>query len=1132
MSTQTSLSGTRSNKPVNNNSIQGIEVVWFDPKNSEYLNRKARLRSIGNYLKKFDDINLFINYLLSNKLNSRKLFLILPGSYGKKILPFIYDETNIAFIYIFCKDEEKHKEWTELYLNKLRGIFVDKEQLLTKLNTDIDFYTKMIPITVVPEKKLKKETSCYNLNEEEALFMWNQLLIEILNRMPLTSISRKDLLNECREEYQGDNIELCKIQEFEDTYNADNVIEWYTRDAFLYRLLNRALRTRDISIIFRFRFVLVDLHNRLSDLHVKYIDLLDETANLTVYRGQGLTISELTKLKGNINGRIAMNSFTSTSLSSATALEFAGNGTGRPLIESVLFEIECPIKLSTKPYANIQKYSYLKTEDEILFTIGTTFRIESVEQYTDDIWLVKLILCEDGINSIKDELIDQLKSEIDQTADVLTLARFLYQMNDLDKAEEFYTLLLNELPSRHSDVITIKNDLGGIYREKGEYLQALQTHKEALKLHRLMMPHDFVQRAAIYNDIGYVYEELSDYFQSLKYHKKTLRIRRKHQPYYKIHFATTFDHLANVYNQIGRKTLALEYHMKGLKIKKKYCAEINPELANTYNNIGEVYLSMQNIETARVYFEKSLEIRLKSLPSDHRDLAISHSNLGQIYDYNNDHKKGLEYHQKSLNILLKCLPSNHIDLAATYTNVGASFSNLDDSTSALINYKKAFRIQCNLLCTPRVQADAVVSCCNIGVLYEGQKKYKIALKYFRRARRLAVSAAKNTKLLAIVYYDIATVYHNKSNIRLAMKYYNKALKFELQSHESNSSLDLAKIYFGLGQIYEKKNDLKNALIQFEKSFDIRKRCLKLDHPLIEETLSTMGFVYSKDGDNEKALTYFKEALNLQLKSESIYLASTCISIGSIYHKKEDLENALLYYQKALKYATNDEPELGPLYYQIGLIYDDKKDFDMALENYQNSFKFPSKIDSIIVDMYNRIGQIYRQKRDYPNALISYKKALDICKEQDKKTASIYYNLAWVYDDKHEHNNALKFYKKALNENRKQKLPGLDLFSKIYNNIAGIHARSNKFKLALNYFKRSLRIKLTQSIPSSDYADIAIVYSNIGTLYIFLSNYQMALKNYEKALDFALKKLSNDDPTISQYRANIATAKRHLQLEND
>ncbi|CAF4904883.1 unnamed protein product, partial [Rotaria sp. Silwood1] len=212
-------------------------------------------------------------------------------------------------------------------------------------------------------------------------------------------------------------------------------------------------------------------------------------------------------------------------------------------------------------------------------------------------------------------------------------------MNDLDKAEEFYTLLLNELPSDHSDVITIKNDLGGIYRENGEYLQALQNHKEALKLHRLIMPHDFVQRAAIYNDIGYVYEEL----------------------------------------------------------------EISPELADTYNNIGEVYLSMQNIETARVYFEKSLEIRLKSLPSDHRSLATSYSNLGQVYDYSNDHQKGLEYHQKSLNILLKCLPPNHIDLAAVYNNIGASFSDLGDFTSALINQKKALRIKCNLLSSPRVQ---------------------------------------------------------------------------------------------------------------------------------------------------------------------------------------------------------------------------------------------------------------------------------------------------------------------------------------------------------------------------------------------------------------------------------------------
>ncbi|CAF1616925.1 unnamed protein product [Didymodactylos carnosus] len=246
-------------------------------------------------------------------------------------------------------------------------------------------------------------------------------------------------------------------------------------------------------------------------------------------------------------------------------------------------------------------------------------------------------------------------------------------------------------------------------------------------------------------------------------------------------------------------------------------------------------------------------------------------------------------------------------------------------------------------------------------------------------------------------------------------------------------------------MYENKYDFTNALVQFERSLDLRKRCLTLDHPLIEETLSTMGFVYNKEGNNVKALVYLNEAVDLQLKTESIYLASTCISIGSIHHSKQDHKNVLLYYQKALKYAANDNPELGPLYYQIGLIYDGEKDFDMALENYQNTLKFPSNIDSIIVDIYNRMGQIYHTKRDYSEVLCNYKKALSFCIEQKSDATLIYYHMAWVYDNKLEHKKALRFYKKALNENKTQESPSSDLFSRVYNNMAGIYARSDEFK---------------------------------------------------------------------------------------
>ncbi|UJR19260.1 hypothetical protein I4U23_022389 [Adineta vaga] len=78
---------------------------------------------------------------------------------------------------------------------------------------------------------------------------------------------------------------------------------------------------------------------------------------------------------------------------------FAGGGIGRPLIAPILFEIECSVEVSTKPFAKIQEYTFYKTENEVLFTLGTIFRIDSVEQYSDNLWVVNLTLCEQEMHS-------------------------------------------------------------------------------------------------------------------------------------------------------------------------------------------------------------------------------------------------------------------------------------------------------------------------------------------------------------------------------------------------------------------------------------------------------------------------------------------------------------------------------------------------------------------------------------------------------------------------------------------------------------------------------------------------------------------------------------------------------------
>ena len=115
---------------------------------------------------------------------------------------------------------------------------------------------------------------------------------------------------------------------------------------------------------------------------------------MTVYRGERLQPNELQSFQKNIGGYTITNTFLSTTTDRDVACIFAGDGSESPFIESVLLEIKVDTGVkTTKPYAPIQEYSYYETESEILFSLGTRFKIVSVTQEPiDRIWTVELLL--------------------------------------------------------------------------------------------------------------------------------------------------------------------------------------------------------------------------------------------------------------------------------------------------------------------------------------------------------------------------------------------------------------------------------------------------------------------------------------------------------------------------------------------------------------------------------------------------------------------------------------------------------------------------------------------------------------------------------------------------------------------
>jgi len=79
----------------------------------------------------------------------------------------------------------------------------------------------------------------------------------------------RNLITCCREQYSIDNHEQQQlISAFENEDLSTNAIRWYTRDSFIYCLLNKAFRTRNIDIIFKFRFFIAELKKQLEQCYI------------------------------------------------------------------------------------------------------------------------------------------------------------------------------------------------------------------------------------------------------------------------------------------------------------------------------------------------------------------------------------------------------------------------------------------------------------------------------------------------------------------------------------------------------------------------------------------------------------------------------------------------------------------------------------------------------------------------------------------------------------------------------------------------------------------------------------------------------------------------------------------------
>ncbi|CAF1545257.1 unnamed protein product, partial [Rotaria magnacalcarata] len=290
--------------------VQNYLVIWvdgnIDENTEDCRNTLAQLRAAVSEVIMCTTPEGCIEFL--NEMDDGKAFIISSGALGHHLVADIHSMPQVDAIYIFCGNKARYEPWAKDW-PKIRGVFTSIEPIcgsLKKVARECDHDS--IPMSFVPKRCTSDAASNeQNVNQLPPNYMYSVIFKDIvleINDDDAKSIKALEIY--CKKQ----NIPDAEINELKSKYHQKSPIWWYTREIFLYGMLDCGLRSLDMEAMSKLGFFIRSLHLQLKQLHQQ------QSANFkksfTVYRGQGMTKEDFQNLLDSKGGLLSFSNFLST----------------------------------------------------------------------------------------------------------------------------------------------------------------------------------------------------------------------------------------------------------------------------------------------------------------------------------------------------------------------------------------------------------------------------------------------------------------------------------------------------------------------------------------------------------------------------------------------------------------------------------------------------------------------------------------------------------------------------------------------------------------------------------------------------------------------------------------------------
>lgn len=297
----------------------------------------------------------------------------------------------------------------------------------------------------------------------------------------------------------------------------------------------------------------------------------------------------------------------------------------------------------------------------------------------------------------------------------------------------------------------------------------------------------------------------------------------------------------------------------------------------------------------------------------------------------------------------------------------------------------------------------------------------------------------------------------RSDIELSLSTGLQALEV---AEEIGYRQGIADALDNLGVIYSRKGNDRKALSALKRSLDTN-RTLE-NHAGIASNLLNIGGIYKQMSQYERALNYFHESLRV---CEDIDLqtgvAANLSNIGLVYHEMEQYQRALEYFFRAeeINREIGNSYNLSVTFNNIGLTYSDLGRLEESLNWHRKSLDLKEKDGNLIGMAYslNNIGKTRYLMEEHEAALAALKRALELNDGQDPDLASISHeHLARIFLDAGDFETAARHAYKTLELS-------LDFGSMLgeqeaYRLLSEIYSQKGDFETAFSYHRKLLDLR--------------------------------------------------------------------------